>query len=88
MIRTSFWHFRIMKICSLLTARRHFGLQKSFIVDGFAIKFVFNTADDFIPNIIIFFNKSSYSMKKYICLVSQYIFLYTNSFLEDLYRKF
>ena len=40
-----------------MTLIPYFGLQKNYIVDGFAIKFFIHSFTEFIPNIIIFFQQ-------------------------------
>ena len=36
-------YFSSINVCSLITVRSYFGFPKCFIVDGFAIKFLFST---------------------------------------------
>ena len=66
----------VMKICSFITVRFHFGFRKLFIVDVFTIKFFFNTIADYIPNISMVFNNSSSSIKKFTDLVSASYYFY------------
>ena len=47
-----------------MTLQIYFGFKKFFIVDEFAKKINFNAIAYFIPNILIFFNKSSSSILK------------------------
>ena len=55
--RTFFRNFSSMKICYLSTVRPYFCFQKNFIGDGFAVKLFLSIITDFVPNIIIFFQK-------------------------------
>ena len=63
-------YFSTIEIYSLITVRPHFGFQKSFNVDGLAIRFFFNTITDFNPTICIFFNNEASLIKKFIHLAS------------------
>ena len=69
-------HLFVMKICSFITVRFQFGFRKLFIVDVFTFKFFFNTIADYIPNISMFFNNSSSSIKKYTDLFWTSYFFY------------
>ena len=53
-----------MKNCSHITTKFYFGSQKFFIVGRVAIQFFLRTNIEFIPDIIMFSDNSSLSIKK------------------------
>ena len=68
-----------MNICSLITVKTLFWFLNLFIVDGFTIKFLFNTITNFVPSIISFFQQIIIFNKKSLSSSLSFIIIFVTN---------